>query len=260
MSLQNNNNQGYENLSDGFSLSGGTVPRKLTLTDGDVTIEGNISGSTVTFPAGTFTVAKNDGSNLTSGAVKTAAIEDGAVTSPKIPDGEIPASKLDFDSGIWWEELGRATVTGSPSSTITASGLPVKKYIKIIARSNSQGGTTRHSLRFNGDSGNNYAARSMDDYTAPSFTNVSTSQIQMSTASVGIKMTIVELEANGTDEKNLLFNTTMRSSTGAGNANSSRTGTGKWTGSANISSISIVNNDGSGNFSLGSQFIVLGHD
>lgn len=55
MAENNSSNQNYKNNADGFYLSGGTTPRKLTLSGGDVAIAG--SGSAVlTFPSTTDTI------------------------------------------------------------------------------------------------------------------------------------------------------------------------------------------------------------
>ncbi len=56
MAKRNSSNQDYTNNADGWDLTGGTTPRKLTVSGGDVSIAG--SGSAViTFPASTATLA-----------------------------------------------------------------------------------------------------------------------------------------------------------------------------------------------------------
>ncbi len=56
MAKNNAANQDFTNNADGWDLSGGTTPRKLTLSGGDVSISG--SGSAVfSFPASTSTLA-----------------------------------------------------------------------------------------------------------------------------------------------------------------------------------------------------------
>lgn len=46
--------------ADGYTLTGGTTERSLTLTGGDVVITGNGSGATITFPSSTATLATLD--------------------------------------------------------------------------------------------------------------------------------------------------------------------------------------------------------
>ncbi len=56
MGIQNSSNQSFNNNSDGFDLSGGITPRKLTVNGGDQTLAG--SGSAVTaFPGENNTLA-----------------------------------------------------------------------------------------------------------------------------------------------------------------------------------------------------------
>lgn len=58
---QNSSNQKFTNNSDGFDIAGGTTPRKLTVSGGDVSVAG--SGSAViTFPNATSTLATLAGS------------------------------------------------------------------------------------------------------------------------------------------------------------------------------------------------------
>jgi hypothetical protein len=52
---QNSSNQSYKNNADGWELSGGTTPRKLTTTGGDVSVTG-AGSNTYTFPPVTTTL------------------------------------------------------------------------------------------------------------------------------------------------------------------------------------------------------------
>src|SRR5690606_7463419 len=97
--------------------------------------------------------------NLTD--VRTEAVlnvADNTVDTDQIVDDAVTKGKIDFASGVWWEELGRATVT-SASSAITVDNLPPRKYLKLYVIAIPTGGTIRTQLRFNNDSGNNYASK-----------------------------------------------------------------------------------------------------
>ena len=65
-----------------------------------------------------------------------------------------------FSSGttskVWWEELGRTTLSVA-GDTITINPIAARKYLKIIFHIFSTGGTIAGTLRFNNDSGTNYA-------------------------------------------------------------------------------------------------------
>lgn len=55
MATNNSSNQKYSNNADGFDIAGGTTPRKLTITGGDISATG--TGSNVyTFPTSTDTL------------------------------------------------------------------------------------------------------------------------------------------------------------------------------------------------------------
>lgn len=77
------------------------------------------------------------------------------ITTAMLQNGSVTKGKISFDSGVWWEELGRATVTsGTPTSMSTGTFTP-KKYIRIIYVGLCNNVMTEF-MRFNNDSGNNY--------------------------------------------------------------------------------------------------------
>jgi hypothetical protein len=80
---QNSANQKFKNNADGFDIAGGDTERKLTVTGGDVEIEG--SGSAViTFPATTSTLATTDDVPVkASGAEIDTGTNDNKFTTPK---------------------------------------------------------------------------------------------------------------------------------------------------------------------------------
>lgn len=76
-------------------------------------------------------------------------------TSAGIGDSAIPKSKIDFASGIWWEELGRSSAPSGNSLIVNIAN--PKKYLKIIARtSNSNAASQNQFMRFNNDAAGNY--------------------------------------------------------------------------------------------------------
>jgi hypothetical protein len=69
--------------ADGFDLSGGTTPRKLTLTGADVTVTGS-GGATITFPASSATVATLTlNETLTNKTLTTPAINTPTISGAK---------------------------------------------------------------------------------------------------------------------------------------------------------------------------------
>jgi len=81
---------------------------------------------------------------------KPGGLNDGVV---KIEDLE--ATALSTVQKGHWEELGRAVSTGV-ESTLTVSGLPVRKFLQILYNRNASANTTT-TIRFNGDSSVKYS-------------------------------------------------------------------------------------------------------
>lgn len=66
---------------------------------------------------------------------------------------QIAPSQL-TDAARWGEEIGRTTLTVA-GNTISVTGLPARKYLKILIFTKGTA-TTDEGMRFNNDSGNNY--------------------------------------------------------------------------------------------------------
>ncbi|WMM74480.1 hypothetical protein RCF27_09435 [Rhodococcus pyridinivorans] len=82
-----------------------------------------------------------------------------AAVMTSVPDGSIPAEKLNFSSGIWWEEIGRTstvlTGTGGNNNMEITLSKPCK-YVKIIASGKLSGGSIYSWVRFNDVSSSSY--------------------------------------------------------------------------------------------------------
>lgn len=159
-------------------------------------------------------------------------------------------------STVWWEELGRTTL-GSDGDTVTVSGLASRKYLQIHF-GNITSGSTNVLLRFNADSGANYAYRSSTDGGADT-TAVSQSEGQLSASGSTNSYGVVDVLNVSSIEKYAIGNF-MRSTSSAASAPSRLEGHIKWANTSSvISSVTIFNNS-TGNFATGSQAVVLGHD
>jgi hypothetical protein len=74
-----------------------------------------------------------------------------------------------------WVEVGRTTL-GAAGSTIDVTSLPDKRYYMVLSDIFATGGSIDFTLRFNGDSGSNYAYRKSEDGAAD---GTSTSKVFM---------------------------------------------------------------------------------
>lgn len=200
---------------------------------------------------------------LATDVVETAKIKDLNVTTAKIADEAVTGAKIDFAAtgagGIWWEEIGRTTL-GSAGDTITVSSLPPRKHLMIITDLIATGGTISLSMTFNGDTGNNYAVRvsvnNATDTTAASQAALNTHVI-VAAYPQRQNLFISNIE---TQEKIGFFLTNSQNTAGAANIPGRAEGAVKWANtSAQISSVTITNS-GTGDYAIGSEVIVLGHD
>lgn len=202
-----------------------------------------------------------DASNLATSAVSTAKIADSAVTTAKIADNNVTTAKINFGgagSGIWWEEIGRTTLA-SAGDTITVSSLPARKYLMVIVAAQNTGGTINTTLRFNNDSGSNYARR-ISISGGSDLTNVSQSSLSMSSTDASPRMLVAYIVNIASNEKLIETQSVEQNTAGAGNAPTRIEGVGKWANtSAQISQIDVINT-GTGDYAIGSEVIVLGHN
>lgn len=174
-------------------------------------------------------------------------------TSNKFTNGAIDWSTA---GKIWWEELGRTTLSGAASS-ISLTGLSAKKYIRIIVVLLPSGNITG-TLRFNNDSGNNYAYRYSDNGAADS-TLVNNSSIYVDASGNNAKLAVLDIVNISATEKIVTGLDAEQGTAGAGNAPVRRIAAGKWANtSSQITRVDIAT--GANNFAAGSELIVLGHN
>lgn len=214
------------------------------------------------------------GANLADNAITTVKIADatinsdniaaGAITTAKILDDAVTAAKIDWAStganaGIWWEELGRTTASGT-TDTITVSGLEPRTFLKVIFLVINSG-TITPLMRFNGDSGANYATRYSANG-AGDVANTGGSGVEALFGGVAeTELGVFDVLNIATQEKLIVTHQTIRRGTaGAGNFPSRLETFGKWANTtSSVSSVSMVNTN-TGDFASGSEVIVLGHN
>ena len=213
------------------------------------------------YPIAVVTVA-NGASSITNGNITDARISTGATPS----DSSVTATKIDWAStgsnaGIWWEELGRTTLS-SAGDTITISSIPARKYLRIMFTVSPTGGTISFGIRYNNDSGNNYAQRNSINGAAD------TTAFSQNTMGAGIgpvtpSNTIGILDGIniGSLEKVFSFSLYRGGGASAGNAPDRSEGVVKWSDTSNqITRVDLINTSGTGDFAAGSEVVVLGHN
>ena len=273
--------------SDGVLVPGTYSEYNATVTSGTTfSIDAvPVLGSDQVYPAGSTTqvflpvsssahndlidglvVSHNQDGTLKAGAVDNAAVlASNVVETPKIKNANVTATKIDWAStganaGIWWEELGRTTLSSS-SDTITVSSIPARNYLQIRTNYSSVGGTISAHIRFNNDNSANYA-HVLAQLGSSATTIVSDVGIVITGASVIINQFVTIDVFNVSNKEKLVHFTRIEgNTTGAGTAPTSLISIGKWANtSTTINRIDIVNTLGTGDFAIGSELVVLGHN
>lgn len=207
-------------------------------------------------------VVSNTTKNITrENILKGTPLPADTVDTQAIGDGEVTAPKIDFGgagSGVWWEEIARTTL-GVAGDTITVSSIPNRKYLKFIINT-IPSGQTIHIARFNNDSGNNYANRESTNGAAE-VTQTSQPNLPLADSAATTQAFIEMLVKNvATQEKMVLLRSTRTGAAGAGNLPSRRELTGKWANTTDAINRFDLVNTGTGDYAIGSEVVVLGHD
>jgi len=172
-------------------------------------------------------------------------------------DADRTAIQLPSGSVGGWVELGRTTL-GSNGDNIDVSSLPDKRYYMVLANTTSSG-LNRHGLRYNSDTGSNYAWR----YSANGANGAVTSNGRIiiqadNTATDEFSVTYI---ANKSDKEKLSYSQDVKQiATGATTAPARMETVGKHAQTSNpISTITLFNSE-SGDYASGSECVVLGWD
>lgn len=157
-----------------------------------------------------------------------------------------------------WKELDRVTLT-SAGDTIDTGTFTAKDNMMIMYHIIKSGDARVDKIRFNNDSGSNYASRQSDgggsDSTATSQTGVLDT-----TSSTGDEFTVGDFANISGQEKLVVSHLVNQNNTGAGNAPRRLENFYKWANtSAQVNQVQLINEQ-SGSFDSGSEIVVLGYD
>lgn len=157
-----------------------------------------------------------------------------------------------------WVELGRTTL-GSAGDTISVGSLADKRYYMILGNTIATG-EIRQMMRFNSDSGTNYAYRGTGNGGAD-FTSTSRTNMPMEQYNETVMEFSVSYAANySTKEKLLLGHTSAINTAGAGTAPDRTEFVNKHAQTSNPISTISLNNPEHGDYASGSEVVVLGWD
>lgn len=195
---------------------------------------------------------------------KTAYLSD-VIDGTLLGDNSIQSRHIDWadtgagdNGGIWWEEIGRTTL-GSAGDTISVTPIAARKYLRIFVALLPTGGTINGGLQFNNDTGTNYATKRITDGTAASTTSSAVISIDPDVTAT-VKWGVFDVLNILAQEKQVVGSMHSAGAAGAGNVPISRTSFAKWANTAaQITRVDVLNG-GAGDFAIGSEIVVLGHD
>lgn len=162
-----------------------------------------------------------------------------------------------YQNGGFWEELARTTL-GSASDTISVQNIPARKYLEVHIYTLGSG-TVTQIMRFNNDSGSNYTRRYAQNG-ATDVSDVSQSSVPLTAGDTNNPTLGVFHILNVSAVEKQIYGQLVIGSTGASTATNKLEYGAKWVNtSSQISRIDVINTN-TGDFAIGSEIIVLGHD
>ena len=154
-----------------------------------------------------------------------------------------------------WKELGRATLS-SDGDSLDVGSITAKDNLMIISYVKETSGSLHASLRFNNDSGSNYAHRSSTNG-GSDWTSTSQDKLRHGAGTSNTRQFNVSTIINKSDQEKLVH--TSMAYTQDGTLYREET-VGKWANSsAQINDVELLNTQ-SGSFDSGSEIIVMGFD
>ena len=165
--------------------------------------------------------------------------------------------------GSYNVKFGVVTVSGGGADTITVEDLTAKKNLMVQVKTFTVGGNIKPAMRFNNDSGSNYATRDSQDGGTDA-TETSVAEIRLSQdghgGTVGVFAFTINVINDASNEKIVTADTIRSNATGAGTAPARYEIASKWANTSNaITRVDIIN-EGTGDFATGSEVAVYGTD
>jgi hypothetical protein len=188
------------------------------------------------------------------------AIGDDAIISRHIADANVLPAHLSSEAR-WWEELARTTL-GSAGDTVTVSGFTAKKYLMILFNGIATGGTLDTNFILQNDTGANYAQQYSVQHGAQTASTAQSSIAVESGAVISGGSTLNTLymyNPSTADKVGWFRNVAQVDSLTAANVPRELDGQFMWNSSTQVTRFDWKNT-GTGDFAIGTEVIVFGHD
>ena len=155
-----------------------------------------------------------------------------------------------------WTEIGRKTLTVA-SDTISIPSFIAKKYLKVTVTVTPTGGNLDTTLKFNNDTGANYAWEYSSQNSVPvNMPSAGVIPLDSSTTTF-YQSFVLDITNFSTMQKLVRCTGTFTTGTGAGSPVGLFEIAAKWANNAQVTRID-VNNAGTGDFAIGSEIVVEG--
>lgn len=155
----------------------------------------------------------------------------------------------------WWTELGRSS--GANVTTLTVSSIVQKRYLKIMYFARPSSPTSSVFIRFNGDTANNYTYRVSENGGGDSTGTASGIPADNAASPGSGSLLIGNLEGlDVTGAEKIFFGHIVDTFSTGINPPRRRETHGKWTGTAAITSVTIVLSSSAST----AEIVILGHD
>ena len=185
---------------------------------------------------------------------------DDIILARHVADDQLNADHMDWavaTGKVWWEEIGRAKLS-SPAQSMTISSLPKRKFMKmfIYIAGNTEAVVPR--IRFNGDTGNNYAARRSESGAADAVSTSANGIPLHASAWLSMEMYEVYL-ANYTSRVKGVYFSGLLGASAASSAPTRIEGSGHWAkNSTDITSVTFITD--ANQFNTDTEIVIMGHD
>lgn len=175
--------------------------------------------------------------------------------------GAIDESKIDYSvtGGVWWELLGRHTLTGN-SDDLIVQNIPDTLFLQVLVKVKTDGvNSCSGLLYFNSDGGTNYSYR-YEYNGAADVTAASQTYLSVIGATTREPYTVFDIINYPTAEKLVSYKRIDSGTAGAGNTPNRTLYTAKWANTSDYITTINYHNTGIGFLAAGSEMIVLGHN